>query len=92
MKINLNRKYNREAIRLEPSDWYDDAIVGVSKDGFLIYSYFRLIQVQMKKMNEPEEDSQDWIDTECLCLTSDHSPQFKVSYARKYIWKKHIKK
>ena len=89
MKINFNRKFHADAIRIEPKEWYDDALIGVTEDGFLIYSYFRLIQVHIRYMDESEENSKEWIDIEVLGLTCDSSPRFKVSYGRKYIWKEY---
>ena len=41
-------KYHADAIRIEPAEWFDDAIIGTTKDGFLIYSYYRLVQVHMR--------------------------------------------
>jgi len=81
--------YHDKAIRIEPGEWFDDAIVGTSKDGFLIYSYYRLVQVHMRYMNESEEDSTEWIDYNVMGLTCDSNPVFKVSMARKYIWKEY---
>ena len=89
MKINFNQKFHAEAIRIEPGEWYDDAIIGKTKGGFLLYSYFRLIQVHMRYMNESEENSKEWIDIECLGLTCESFPKFEVSYSRKYIWKEY---
>jgi hypothetical protein len=88
MKIP-NKKYHPDAIRIEPGEWFDDAIVGISEDGFLIYSYYRLIQVHMRFMNETEDESKEWIDIECMGLTCDSSPRFKVSFNRKYVWKEY---
>ena len=83
-------KYHADAIRIEPAEWFDDAIIGTSKDGFLIYSYYRLVQVHMRYMNESEDDSAEWIDYNVLGLTCDLHPVFKVSMARKYIWKEYV--
>lgn len=81
--------YHDKAIRIEPGEWFDDAIIGTTKDGFLIYSYYRLVQVHMRYMNESEEDSAEWIDYNVMGLTCDSNPVFKVSMARKYIWKEY---
>jgi hypothetical protein len=82
-------KYHPNAIRIEPGEWFDDAIVGTSKDGFLIYSYYRLIEVHMRYMNESEEDSAEWINFNVIGLTCDNAPTFKVSYAARYQWKQY---
>lgn len=82
-------KYHANAIRIEPAEWFDDAIIGTSKDGFLIYSYYRMIQVHMRYMNESEEDSAEWINYNVIGLTCDSNPTLKVSYAQKYEWKEY---
>ena len=43
----------------------------------------------MVYMNETEEDSIDWIDYNLIQLTFDSNPVFRVSMARKYIWKEY---
>jgi hypothetical protein len=89
MKPNFNHKFHDNAIRIEPGEWFNDAIIGTTTDRFLIYSYYRLVQVHMRYMNETEEDSRDWIDINCMGLTCDSHQRFKVSFARKYIWKEY---
>lgn len=89
MEIKFKKKFHSEAIRFEPSKWFDDAIIGTTKNGLLIYSYYRLVRVNMVYMNETEEDSIDWIDYNLIQLTFDSNPVFRVSMARKYIWKEY---
>jgi len=87
--ISFMAKYHPNAIRIEPSEWFDDAIVGTSKDGFLIYSYYRLIDVHMRYMNDSEEDSAEWIEYNVIGLTCSNAPTFKISYAARYQWKEY---
>jgi len=89
MKINFKQKFHDEAIRIEPNEWFNDAIVGITKDGFLIYSYYRLVQVHMRYMNESESESKESIDYNILGLINESNPSFKVTKSRKYIWKEY---
>lgn len=79
-------KYAKHAIRIEPSEWYDLAIVGVSSDKVLIYSKYRLIAVCMLEQGLDYETALDWVEFNMEFIPSDKKPEFRVSYARKYQW------
>lgn len=76
-------------IRLEPRKHFDRAIVGKAKDGRLIYSYYRLIEVCIELYGDKEcrerdfEDADDWISFNIIGLDPSEKT-FKITYAQKY--------
>lgn len=79
-------KYAKHAIRIEPAEWYDLAIVGMSEDKVLIYSKYRLIDVCMLEQGFDHETALDWVEFNIEFIPSDKKPGFRVSYARKHQW------
>lgn len=80
-------KYAPHALRIEPADEYDNAIVGHSKDGLIIYSYHRIIQILTDYHHMDEDDARDWADYNIFGSINPDKPEFKVSYALKHKWK-----
>ena len=74
-------RFNKNAIRLEPSKSYDKAIVGVSKDGYIKYSYWKLIAVTSELYSISDDEARDWVDFNTLGVNNEQSC-FKVSYRR----------
>lgn len=74
-------RYNKNAIRLEPSNAYNRAIIGVTKDGFIRYSYWKLIEVTSELYNISDDEARDWVDYNTLGINYEQSC-FKVSYRR----------
>lgn len=85
-------KYSKHAIRIEPRKKYDKAILGRTKDGRLIYSYYRLVEVTIDIMyakndslylTEDETDQAvEWVDYNILGLNDSKETQFKLSYRK----------
>ena len=69
--MSMPKKFADHAIRIEPAEVFDNAIVGISKDKVLIYSHSRIIQILMEQ-NE---------------FTDAERPQFRVTYAARYAFK-----
>jgi hypothetical protein len=78
------RKKNKEGnfIRLEPAAVFDRAIISEDKDGFLTYSYRRLIAAVIE-MNIDPEDAEEYIEynIERLCDYTDRA--FAIDRRRK---------
>jgi hypothetical protein len=85
--MSKNKKYADYAIRIEPSEVYDHAIVGMSKDKVLIYSHERIIQILMGYEKMDEDEAHEWADFNIYNIIDQDCPQFRVTYARKYRWK-----
>jgi hypothetical protein len=85
-------KYSKHAIRIEPRKQYDKAILGRTKDGRLIYSYYRLVEVTIDIMyakndslylTEDETDQAvEWVEYNILGLNDSKETQFKLSYRK----------
>lgn len=78
---------NPNAIRIEPRKAYDKAILGKTKDGRLIYSYWRLVDVTLELYFDDEteqsvDDAVEWVDYNICGLTDSKGTQFKLSYRR----------
>jgi hypothetical protein len=43
------------------ADGFDEAIIGVSQQGLLIYDYMKCVHIMMSK-GESEQDAVDWMD------------------------------
>jgi hypothetical protein len=76
---------NPNAIRIEPRKAYDKAVLGKTKDGRLIYSYWRLINVTLDlyfdgKTQEDKDDDVDWVDYNICGFNDSLETQFKLSY------------
>lgn len=80
-------KYAEYAIRIEPSEVFDLAIIGVSKDKVIIYSFYRLIDILEWHGSCSEEEAKDWFDYNIMGLIDNDRPQFRVHYSKRYIWK-----
>lgn len=85
--MSINKKFADYAVRIEPSDVYDHAIVGLSKDKVLIYSHERIMQILMDWENMDEEEAKDWADFNIYNIIDQARPQFRVSFARSHRWK-----
>lgn len=57
--MSLSTQLADEAKVLEPRDIYDEAIVGVTRDGFAIYSVEKVIEAGTK-IYESYEESSEW--------------------------------
>jgi|LakMenEpi03Aug12_release.lakeMendotaPanAssembly.Ray.scaffolds.fasta_scaffold2102422_2 hypothetical protein len=76
-----------KGIRIEPRESYDRAVIGVSKDGRLIYSYWKLIDVTLDLYFEDQtqrsiDDAVDWVDYNICGLNDSKGTMFKLSYRR----------
>jgi hypothetical protein len=85
-------KYSKNAIRIEPRKDYDKALLGRTKDGRLIYSYWKLVEVTIDilyKKNKSEylseeetDEAVEWVEYNILGLNDSKESQFKVSYRK----------
>lgn len=78
---------NPNAIRIEPRKAYDKAVLGKTKDGRLIYSYWRLIEVTLNlyfdgRTQQDMDDAVEWVDYNICGLNDGKETQFKLSYRR----------
>jgi len=80
-------KYLSVCSGIEAAEEYDNAIVGTSKDGLIVYSYQRIIQILTDYHKMDEDEALDWADYNILGSLNPEKPEFKVSYAMKYKWK-----
>lgn len=55
----------QETVVLEP-EYFDNAIIGITEEGQLIYSYEKLIEAYMNGENCEYEDAIEWIDYNTL--------------------------
>lgn len=78
------KKFAEHAIRIEPAEVYDNAIVGISKDKLLIYSHERIMQILMHYESMDYDDALDWAGYNIYSVINEEKPQFKVSYALRY--------
>jgi len=85
--MSKNKKYADYAIRIEPSEVYDHAIVGMSKDKVLIYSHERIIQILMGYDNMDEDEANQWAEFNIYNVVNPDRQEFRVTCARKYRWK-----
>jgi hypothetical protein len=82
--MSISKKFADYAIRIEPSEVFDNAIVGISKERTLIYSIHRIIQILMEQSSFTEDEAVEWADYNILPILDADRPQFKVTYAYKY--------
>ena len=78
---------NPNAIRIEPRKAYDKAVLGKTKDGRLIYSYWRLIDVTLDlyfdgRTEQDKKNAADWVDYNICGLNDSGETQFELSYRR----------
>lgn len=78
---------NPNAIRIEPRKAYDKAVLGKTKDGRLIYSYWRLIDVTLDlyfdgRTEQDKNNAADWVDSNICGLNDSIDTQFELSYRR----------
>ena len=83
----MPKKFADYAIRIEPSEVFDNAIVGISKDKVLIYSHERIVQILIAQNNFTTEDAVEWADYNIYPIIDAERPQFRVTYASRYAFK-----
>ena len=91
--MSMPKKFADYAIRIEPAEVFDNAIVGISKDKVLIYSHSRIIQILMEQEKSTEDDAIEWAEYNIYPIIDAERPQFRVTYAYKYAFssKKRLK-
>jgi hypothetical protein len=67
-------------IRLEPKNFYDQAIVRKLKSGKLVYSYYKLIKITMKYYSLSADDAEQWVDYNILGLNDGSNSFFGICY------------
>lgn len=67
-------------IRIEPAKEYDKAIHKVRKDGYIIYDYWKLVEVCMRLHDESIEDAIEWVEYNILGLNDSEETYFGVWY------------
>jgi hypothetical protein len=67
-------------IRIEPNAQFKRAIVKTDKDGYITYSYFKLIEVCMKLYDLSADDAQEWVEYNILGLNDGKESLFGVVY------------
>lgn len=85
--MSMPKKFADYAIRIEPSEVFDNAIVGISKDKVLIYSHNRIIQILMEQNRFTEDDAVEWSEYNIYPIIDAERPQFRVTYAARYAFK-----
>jgi len=85
--MSMPKKFAEYAIRIEPADVFDNAIVGISKDKVLIYSHERIVQILAEQNDYTTEDAIEWADYNIYPIIDTERPQFKVTYASRYAFK-----
>ena len=69
----------KQPIQLEPHKAFKKAIVCTDKNGFIVYNYFKLIEVCMDLHKWDMETAQEWVDYNIVNLAVNG---FKISYAQ----------
>ena len=85
--MSMPKKFADYAIRIEPADVFDNAIVGISKDKVLVYSHERIIQILIRQNDFTTEDAVEWADYNIYPIIDAERPQFRVTYASGYAFK-----
>ena len=85
--MSMPKKFADHAIRIEPAEVFDNAIVGISKDKVLIYSHSRIIQILMEQNEFTEDDAVEWAEYNIYPIIDAERPQFRVTYAARYAFK-----
>jgi hypothetical protein len=85
--MSMPKKFADYAIRIEPAEVFDNAIVGISKDKVLIYSHERIVQILIAQNDYTTEDAIEWADYNIYPIIDTERPQFKVTYASRYAFK-----
>lgn len=67
-------------IRIEPHSEYKRAVVKTDKDGYITYSYFKLIEVCMELQKFDADDAQEWVEYNILGLNDSRESLFGVVY------------
>jgi len=70
-------------VRLEPARKYDHAIVKESSDGFLTYSFRRLIKIEMDYGIPNEEEAIEYLEYNLLGTSQYGEGLFAIDYKRK---------
>lgn len=83
----MPKKFADYAIRIEPAEVFDNAIVGISKDKVLIYSHERIVQILIAQNNFTEDGAVEWADYNIYPIIDAERPQFRVTYAARYAFK-----
>ena len=83
-------KYAKNALRIEPREYYDYAIVGVCKKRkVFIYSWYRLVAICMHEQEikfDEYEYAVDWIEFNTISWVNPTKPEFLVTNNKKYEW------
>lgn len=74
-------------MRIEPHSLFKKAVVSRTKDGYLTYSYWRLVECVMErdglKMNSINwENSEDYVNFNIVSMAPE---AFKITYATRYL-------
>lgn len=67
-------------IRIEPHSEFKRAVVKTDKDGYITYSYFKLIEVCMELYELNADDAQKWVEYHILGLNDSRESLFGVVY------------
>ena len=67
-------------IRIEPAEEYDKAIHRQQRDGYIIYNYWKLVEVCMRLHDESMEDAIEWVEYNILGLNDSIETYFGVHY------------
>ena len=67
-------------IRIEPHRSFKKAIHKVRKDGYIIYDYWKLVEVCMLLHDESMEDAIEWVEYNILGLNDSEETYFGVWY------------
>ena len=69
-----------EFIQIEPRKIFDKAVHKRLRSGYIIYDYFRLIEVCHKLYGGTAEDARDWVEYNILGLNDGSETYFGVHY------------
>ena len=67
-------------IRIEPAKEYDKAIHRKQRDWYIIYDYWKLVEVCMRLHAESMEDAIEWVNYNILGLNDSEETYFRVHY------------
>ena len=67
-------------IRIEPAEEYDKAIHRQQRDGYIIYDYWKLVEVCMRLHAESMDDAIEWVEYNILGLNDSDETYFGVHY------------
>lgn len=67
-------------IRIEPAKEYDKAIHRQRRDGYIIYDYWKLVEVCMRLHDESMDDAIEWVEYNILGLNDSDETYFGVHY------------